>query len=697
MRKKMLPPSKLKFSAPFILTILLGLIALVDGILINVASGMLPKVVTPILHFTWPLLGILTLLGATLTFWLAKMQAVRSSRVTGQQQFLAELRARYKDYLISAYEVTHIILGLRDQPDAIVKLASDIFPQRGQFAQPIAFGTPIIQIYRDAGHKLLILGEPGAGKTTLLAELANDLLDQAIKDEAHLMPVVFPLSRWAIKRKPLDDWLVEELDIRYRVHPNIGRGWVAENQVLPLLDGLDEMAPEYRTACVDTINAYQREHRVPLVVTSQSVGYLSQPARLELGKAVAVQPLTAKQIDGYLWSARGHLVSVHDVLREDPVLQELATTPLMLNLLAEAYHDKPIESIQAESSPEVRRQQILEAYVNKMLEPRRSTSPYTPQQCKFWLHGLALLSYQTGFTLDRMQSNWLSDSQLQRRYPPVLARLITGVSIGLFFGLYMRFPGGRLDFYALPLWFLFLLLTDLSDASTEGKLFEKINRSSWKKTLQSWLAFLANRLVFGLLGGLLGGLIIGLIVWSSDGLLIRVSLISFVCLFSFLYLIGFSIGLSDEMVDLPLPLPMRLVTDFDEDHGGLSIWFLSLFFAIGVPVFMVLLVGVIFTFQSPIIWSSLFADLLHESLFLVPISLSMAFPCGEATCIKHTILRFFLYRAGYMPRNYVHFLSYTVERRLVIKIGEEYSFFHPQLAEYFAGLNIASTSPTVFS
>jgi len=66
--------------------------------------------------------------------------------------------------------------------------------------------------------------------------------------------VVFNLSSWATKQQPLVDWLVEELSSTYQVPRKLGRAWVDTDQILSLLDGLDEVAPRERTACIEAIN-----------------------------------------------------------------------------------------------------------------------------------------------------------------------------------------------------------------------------------------------------------------------------------------------------------------------------------------------------------------------------------------------------------------------------------------------------------
>jgi predicted NACHT family NTPase len=88
---------------------------------------------------------------------------------------------------------------------------------------------------------LLILGAPGAGKTTLLLMLARELLDRAERDAGHPIPVIFNLSSWAEKRLSLAAWMVDELNKQHDVPRAMAEVWIEDDQVLPLLDGLDEV------------------------------------------------------------------------------------------------------------------------------------------------------------------------------------------------------------------------------------------------------------------------------------------------------------------------------------------------------------------------------------------------------------------------------------------------------------------------
>jgi len=81
----------------------------------------------------------------------------------------------------------------------------------------------MIEVFDRFDKSLLLLGAPGSGNTTLLLGLARDLIECTRKDATHPIPVVFSLSSWALKRKSLADWLVDELNQRYDAPRKIAR------------------------------------------------------------------------------------------------------------------------------------------------------------------------------------------------------------------------------------------------------------------------------------------------------------------------------------------------------------------------------------------------------------------------------------------------------------------------------------------
>jgi hypothetical protein len=189
-------------------------------------------------------------------------------------------------------------LGLAERL-AMVARVLDLYVQRPDLADHVqAPGTRLIDVFDRFDRSLLILGAPGAGKTTLLLTLAQGLLIRAAQDPEQPIPVYFPLSSWAKRWRPLAAWLVDALNEQYDVPRKTGQAWADADQVLPLLDGLDEVALEHRAACVETINTFRQDHRLlPLVVCSRVTDYETLGTRLRLQGAVAVQPLTREQVD----------------------------------------------------------------------------------------------------------------------------------------------------------------------------------------------------------------------------------------------------------------------------------------------------------------------------------------------------------------------------------------------------------------
>ena len=263
------------------------------------------------------------------------------------------------------------------------------------------------------GRALLILGVPGAGKTTLLLELAQDLLDRAAQDQEQPIPVVFPLSSWAERRRPLADWLVDTLHELYEVPRKIGQAWVEADAILPLLDGLDEVASEYRAACAEAINTFRQDHGLlPLVVCTRTADYEALGTPLRLQGALVVQPLTHAQVDTYLAQVGAPLAAVRQAVQDDPTLWELLDTPLMLDVVTLACAGEAGATLRMQGTLAERRQHLFTIYVDRMFQRRRAITAYTRQQTERWLTWLAwqmTQHSQTVFYLERMQPTWLPD------------------------------------------------------------------------------------------------------------------------------------------------------------------------------------------------------------------------------------------------------------------------------------------------
>jgi serine/threonine protein kinase len=391
------------------------------------------------------------LLGHTLSLapTLPPVVAPLSTTQRNRQTLLRKVRFIWIEGVLhhSLHSKVLLTLGLEKQPDAVADPWQLMLQQPETVPRPLPSGTRVTQVYDNAVGELLILGAPGAGKTTLLLELANDLLRRAEQDEQHPVPVVFNLSSWATKKQPLLVWLADELNSRYQVPPKMAQALVKADQILPLLDGLDEVALKERSACIEAINLYRQEHGLlPLVVCSRIADYLDQTVRVRLSCAVVIQPLNPQQVNDYLTRAGEGLRGLRVALQQDQALRELTYSPLLLSLLTLTYVDRSAQYILQQPSSSARIRQVIDHYVERMLTRRNERADYSVQATKHWLSWLARQlkrHNQTVFHIEHMQPDWVERPSTSKHY--------YRMAVGFLFALLGIIATG-------PVWVLLILL-----------------------------------------------------------------------------------------------------------------------------------------------------------------------------------------------------------------------------------------------
>ncbi len=352
--------------------------------------------------------------------------------------FLTKLHHRYSEMLRDSLQgAAQIGLELHSKPDAVLNNTRLRLRQANVPEYALPAGTTLLQVFDCIGGELLVLGEPGAGKTTLLFNLAEALYQRAEQDEDALIPAIVNLSTWASTRKPLAEWLIEEIMKSYDVPRGPITRWVQQNQLLLLLDGLDEVDAAVLPACIEAINTFKQQHLLPLVVCCRTAEYDRQHSRLTLQDAVVIQPLEAAQVDAYFKAAGKPLAGIRSALRKNAQLRELVSTPLMLHVVTLAYRDGAVQALPKKGTMEEQQQQIFEQYVQRMLAPR-----HRHFACQSMLHWLCWLARQmrlhnvTVFYLEHLQPEWLPPGQAQQTYE-LLAVRFYGVLLGLLVSLLM--------------------------------------------------------------------------------------------------------------------------------------------------------------------------------------------------------------------------------------------------------------------
>ncbi len=303
----------------------------------------------------------------------------------------------------------------------------------------------ITGVFAAAQNMLLVLGEPGAGKTTTLLELARDLIKRARQSPTEAAPVVLALSTWTGTQRDFSDWLVAELGLRYQVPKRIARAWLDDARLVLLLDGLDEVPPERRAACVEAINAFAAAHHPPgLAVTCRVAEYNAMTVKLRLRAAICLQPLTDEQIVRYFSAAGAGLDHLRQAMRDDAGLRELAQTPLMLSVMTMAWGNTPALNVREQSAETVeeRRRQLFEAYVQAAINRRgKSSGGYSATETVGWLGWLAQRMKEHGqtlFAVEQLQPAWLGSAGRQLGYF-MATRLLGAVGLLLPF-LFLNHP-----------------------------------------------------------------------------------------------------------------------------------------------------------------------------------------------------------------------------------------------------------------
>jgi DNA polymerase III delta prime subunit len=715
--------------AAIVILLLISVLGTTQNILGNIVANLLQEALGD--YANWVVVPFVVITVTLLAFELRGLLQQQSERRAddlesrNRRAMIQKVRAIWVTGVLqrSLYQETLITLGLAERPDAVER-PMDILVQRPDKAdQPLPPGKRVVDVYDELGGSLLILGAPASGKTTLLLELARDLLDRAEQEESHPIPVVFPLSTWAEQRLPLTTWLVDELNKRYDVPRKIGQAWVEAEQILPLLDGLDEVKAEHRAACVEAINAFRQDHGLlPLVVCSREKDYKDIGPQFRLQGATVVQPLTHEQVDYYLVGGGTDLAAVRQALRDDPTLWELLDTPLMLNVVTMAYAGQPVAALQQYDTLEERRRHIFEKYVDQMFKRRSSVTRYTAKQTLHWLAWLGkhmVQHSQTAFHIEWMQSDWLSLRRQQRLVTfvtSVMSALIFGLSYGLqvglrvglaeglgfglvwmlkggtFGGLFgglsvgLRSPlvsgllggllgvlifiglvgglGGRLVDW-LELGLVFGLLGGLSvmvvGYSKRLEPVEKI-RWSWAAARYKWINNLFKSLVVGLVFGFVGGLVGELKNGLIAGLVVGL-------------LGGLVGGLRDGFV-----MGEIVTKSFPNEGIKRSLQNALVSGLLGGLIFG-LLIGLLGR-PGGVLFDGLGSGLICGLIF------GLRF--GGRAYLHHFALRLVAWHNNFAPLNYVRFLDYAAERTLLRQVGGGYMFIHRYLLEYFASLDVGS-------
>jgi hypothetical protein len=332
----------------------------------------------------------------------------------------------------SLHSAVLINLLKEKQPQQVSRTGDPDVKGGDQPIAPLPPGTRIIDVFDQDAGRLLVLGAPGAGKTTTLLQLAKELIARAETDAGAPMPVLLNLSSWKDDGQPLVRWLEAELKSKYGLRKDIGRRWLHERCLLPLLDGLDELEPTRQEQCVHAINHFRNDYDYRpdhLVVCCRLAEYQSCNTKLQLNGAIYLQPLTDEQVCNYLASANHPELWNH--IQTDAELFELARSPLLLSMLTLAYETR---SIQEWQNFRLTQERLFDVYIERMLSRESKRQEYTKERTLHWLTWLAQRlreQAQTDFVIEKLQPTWLH-SRTQKWIYRIAVVLLVALIVRMF-------------------------------------------------------------------------------------------------------------------------------------------------------------------------------------------------------------------------------------------------------------------------
>jgi|GEM_PF-3087645 len=562
-------------------------------------------------------------------------------------------------------------------------------------------GVRVWKIFEEAQQQLLILGEPGSGKTMLLLDLMRDLLEIAQNNNRQPIPLLIDLSSWNNPEQSLLDWLSIKIDLKYSLRADLAKEWLQTRQILPLLDGLDEVAPGYQHDCAIEINRWMtgdvEERPCGIVVCCRREQFekvVKEPLRLS--RAICLQALRPDQITDYF--RRLNVSEVAIEIQQDSALIDFLNKPLFLSIVGQLLKENKFDLIIWKSKRNLmdKKSYLLDMYWEAMIhrelviDPKdqdneiksRTYGRKIPPNSMLVKRGLIFIAkslnqdFQADFVIERLQPEYLQKKE-ELLFYRLICYLIFAIVAALIPNTLNTFILPRADFVKNLVPFSVLAILFLSFPWLKYALEVDKIKIAEKFNFLIIIARLKNpflSILFSMMSSVLF-LIGGIIHFYPQT--------QYIIFFPVAIFSGVLINKIIEWIFL------NSREEIDDSHSFNQVFRKSILNIVTFVLFILvifLMIGFRLSFGM--------GSIIEKDVYLAVLLSYLIYIIFFASCevlrpwVQHYILRKVMVSNKYYVPPYDLFLDYCTERRLLQRIGGRYRFMHKLLRDHFAAMDL---------
>lgn len=299
---------------------------------------------------------------------------------------------------------------------------------------------------------LSIIGDPGNGKTyricgwilDLIAPIRSEMISGAIRSK---IPVYVSLADW--DGSELKEWLAGAIAKKYSLNKNYIGYLLEEHELLPCLDGLDEMDAALMPECLKMIIRDILSYSMAFCCRREEFRQLlkndPEVMKVQFIKILSLENLEQDEIKKALEANLNNGRQLVDFLEGHQSIYDYIKTPLFLSLFIITFHSFSDEErkLLTGMNQVTFEDKIWEKYTDEMFKEKMpGTGSRIIRQRLVIRTYLAILANKmsgTAFYLDQIQPSWLPNKFAMALYY-ILSRTLSGILVAIATGFFFATP-----------------------------------------------------------------------------------------------------------------------------------------------------------------------------------------------------------------------------------------------------------------